>query len=111
MSKRNTQQRRHTIIAELSNLGEVSVDSLAKMFDTSEVTIRKDLAVLENSGLLLRRYGGAVPLPHEITEPKTEKLSKRKIIIAKTAASLIRDHNRIILDLSLIHIYEPPSPY
>jgi len=98
MSKRNTQQRRHTIIAELSNLGEVSVDSLAKMFDTSEVTIRKDLAVLENSGLLLRRYGGAVPLPHEITEPKTEKLSKRKIIIAKTAASLIRDHNRIILD-------------
>ena len=45
MSKRNTQQRRHTIIAELSNLGEVSVDSLAKMFDTSEVTIRKDLAV------------------------------------------------------------------
>ncbi|MFT5813827.1 MAG: DeoR/GlpR family transcriptional regulator of sugar metabolism, partial [Psychroserpens sp.] len=98
MSKRNTQQRRHTIIAELSNLGEVSVDSLAKMFETSEVTIRKDLAVLENSGLLLRRYGGAVPLPHEIIAPKTEKVSKRKIMIAKTAASLIRDHNRIILD-------------
>jgi DeoR/GlpR family transcriptional regulator of sugar metabolism len=98
MSKRNTQQRRHTIIAELSNLGEVSVDSLAKKFDTSEVTIRKDLAVLENSGLLLRRYGGAVPLPHEIIAPKTEKVSKRKIIIAKKAASLIRDHNRIILD-------------
>ena len=98
MSKRNTQQRRHTIITELNNLGEVSVDSLAKKFDTSEVTIRKDLAVLENSGLLLRRYGGAIPLPTDIIEPRTEKVSKRKILIAKKAASLINDHNRIILD-------------
>lgn len=98
MSKRNTQQRRHIIIAELNNHGEVSVDSLAKKFETSEVTIRKDLALLENSGLLLRRYGGAVPLPTEIIEPKNDKVSKRKVLIAKTAASLIRDHNRIILD-------------
>lgn len=98
MSKRNTQQRRHIIIAELNSHGEVSVDSLAKKFETSEVTIRKDLALLENSGLLLRRYGGAVPLPTEIIEPKNDKVSKRKVLIAKTAASLIRDHNRIILD-------------
>lgn len=98
MTKRNTKQRRHIIITELNLQGEVSVDQLAKMFDTSEVTIRKDLAALENSGLLLRRYGGAVPLPQELIEPKTEKLSKRKIAIAKKAASLIRDHNRIILD-------------
>ncbi|MGB1199702.1 MAG: DeoR/GlpR family DNA-binding transcription regulator [Thalassotalea sp.] len=98
MSKRNTQQRRHIIMAELNQQGEVSVDQLAKKFDTSEVTIRKDLAALENSGLLLRRYGGAVPLPSELIEPKTEKVSKRKISIAKKAASFIRDHNRIIID-------------
>ena len=98
MTKRNTKQRRHIIITELNSQGEVSVDQLAKMFDTSEVTIRKDLAALENSGLLLRRYGGAVPLPRELVEPKTEKLSKRKMAIAKKAASLIRDHNRIIID-------------
>ena len=42
MSKRNTQQRRHNIITDLNAQGEVSVDSLAKQFDTSEVTIRKD---------------------------------------------------------------------
>ena len=48
MSKRNTQQRRHNIIADLNAQGEVSVDSLAKQFDTSEVTIRKDLAALGN---------------------------------------------------------------
>ena len=68
MSKRNTQQRRHTIITELNKLGEVSVDQLATQFNTSEVTIRKDLAILETSGLLLRRYGGAIALPQEILQ-------------------------------------------
>ena len=98
MSKRNTQQRRHSIITELNINGEVSVDSLAKQFDISEVSIRKDLASLENSGLLLRRYGGAIALPREITEPKSEKLSLQKKAIAKYAATLVRDHNRIIID-------------
>ena len=98
MSKRNTQQRRHTIITELNQSGKVSVDQLAKQFNTSEVTIRKDLAALETSGLLLRRYGGAISLPKEIIEPKSENLSKRKLMIAKKAASMIRDHHRIIID-------------
>lgn len=98
MSKRNTQQRRHNIILDLNTQGEVSVDNLAKQFDTSEVTIRKDLAALESSGLLLRRYGGAVALPREITEARREDLSEQKRLIAKQAALLIRDHNRIIID-------------
>ncbi|MDV3443261.1 DeoR family transcriptional regulator, partial [Pseudomonas otitidis] len=55
MSKRNTPQRRHAILALLAEQGEVSVDALAKAFATSEVTIRKDLAALEANGLLLRR--------------------------------------------------------
>lgn len=98
MSKRNTQQRRHIIITELNANGQVSVDQLALRFETSEVTIRKDLAALENSGLLLRRYGGAVPLPQEITEVKPAALSSRKLAIAKAAAALIQDHHRVIID-------------
>jgi DeoR/GlpR family transcriptional regulator of sugar metabolism len=77
----------------------VSVEALAEHFSTSEVTIRKDLAALESNGLLLRRYGGAVPLPQEmIADPATEKVSLRKQALAKAAAELILDHNRIILD-------------
>lgn len=98
MSKRNTQQRRHIILTNLQKQGEVSVEQLSKQFETSEVTIRKDLAALEKSGLLLRRYGGAVPLPKEITESKHHKLSKRKKMIAELAAQQIKDHNRIIID-------------
>lgn len=98
MSKRNTQQRRHIIITNLNQDGEVSVEQLAKQFETSEVTIRKDLSALEKSGLLLRRYGGAVPLPQEITESKPDNLSQRKRAIAKAAAKLIKDHHRVIID-------------
>jgi len=99
MTKRNTQHRRRAIIEMLNGSGEVSVDLLAERFSTSEVTIRKDLSALESNGLLLRRYGGAVPVPQElIAPPSAEKVSIRKQLLAKAAADLIRDHNRIILD-------------
>ena len=83
--KRNTQQRRHAIVALVQEHGEVSVDDLTRRFDTSEVTIRKDLALLETSGLLLRRYGGAVALPAEIVSADAEKVSQRKMAIARAA--------------------------
>ncbi|MCV2885695.1 DeoR family transcriptional regulator [Aestuariibacter sp. AA17] len=98
MQKRNTQQRRRAIIERLNARGEVAVDELADVFSTSEVTIRKDLAELENNGLLMRKFGGAVPLPQTASEMSSEKVSKRKKCIAVEAAKLIRDHNRIIID-------------
>lgn len=96
MNRRNTQQRRHTIVSLINENGEVQVDELAQRFATSEVTIRKDLAELEKNGLLLRRYGGAVALPSELVSSETP--SQLKQAIADKAASLIRDHNRIIID-------------
>tara|TARA_R110002126_G_scaffold16500_13_gene65842 strand:- start:519 stop:1286 length:768 start_codon:yes stop_codon:yes gene_type:complete len=99
MNKRNTQQRRHLIVSQLQQQGELSVEQLAERFQTSEVTIRKDLTVLEQAGLLLRRYGGAVPVPQDfIADSSFEKVSKRKLAIAKAAAGLIKDHYRIIID-------------
>ena len=99
MTKRNTQQRRHAILQQVNELGEVSVEQLAEQFATSEVTIRKDLTALEQSGLLLRRYGGAMALLQEIVANSDEKLDPiRKMQIAKAAADLIKDHNRIIID-------------
>jgi DeoR/GlpR family transcriptional regulator of sugar metabolism len=75
------------------------VDELTRRFATSEVTIRKDLALLETGGLLLRRYGGAVALPSEMAvEPEVGVVSDRKLDIARAAAERIRDHNRIIID-------------
>lgn len=98
MSKRNTPQRRHSIISLLVERGEVSVDALAKRFDTSEVTIRKDLTVLENNGLLLRRYGGAVPVPQEMITDSGRQVAPLKQAIARAAVARIREHARIIID-------------
>nr|MBO2510945.1 XRE family transcriptional regulator [Gammaproteobacteria bacterium] len=97
MSKRDTAQRRHTILALLAEQGEVSVDELSKALSTSEVTIRKDLAALEKNGLLLRRYGGAVPLPQELINDN-QPVSQYKQVIARAAVGLIREHARIIID-------------
>ncbi|MGH8433003.1 MAG: DeoR/GlpR family DNA-binding transcription regulator [Pseudomonas sp.] len=98
MSKRNTPQRRHAILALLNEQGEVSVDELAKRFATSEVTIRKDLGALEKNGLLLRRYGGAVPMPQELIAENGQPISKYKQAIGRAAAGLLREHARIIID-------------
>lgn len=98
MSKRNTPQRRHSILALLNEQGEVSVDELAKRFMTSEVTVRKDLAALEKNGLLLRRYGGAVPLPQELIVDVSQAASGYKLAIARAGVECIREHARIIID-------------
>ncbi|MDP8079403.1 DeoR/GlpR family DNA-binding transcription regulator [Phocoenobacter skyensis] len=99
MSKRNTQQRRHLIATLVQEQGEVSVEQLSELFETSEVTIRKDLTTLEESGVLLRRYGGAIRIPSEfIDDQHIEYISKQKKAIAKLAAGCIREHNRIIID-------------
>ncbi|MBN6711272.1 DeoR family transcriptional regulator [Haemophilus haemoglobinophilus] len=96
---RNTQQRRHTIMQLLQERGEISVEQLVQHFDTSEVTIRKDLSALESTGFLLRKYGGAILMPQELLEENQEELlSNRKLAIAKAAAERIVDHNRIIVD-------------
>lgn len=83
----------------VDELGEISVEELSHKFDTSEVTIRKDLASLETNGLLLRRYGGAIALPKEVvTDELSGEVSNRKKSLANSAAELIRDHNRIVID-------------
>ena len=98
MSKRNTPQRRHSILALLNEQGEVSVDDLARHFATSEVTIRKDLAALESHGLLLRRYGGAVTMPQELIGEPGPRVSAIKQSIARAAVLRIKEHARIIID-------------
>jgi DeoR/GlpR family transcriptional regulator of sugar metabolism len=98
MQKRNTQQKRRSIVEQLNRTREVAVDELAKLFSTSEVTIRKDFVELESNGLLLRMFGGAILLPTSSSEFSDERVSPYKKAIAADAASLIKDHNRIIID-------------
>lgn len=74
------------------------MDELARRFETSEVTIRKDLAALESNGLLLRRYGGAVTVPQELITEPARQVAPLKRAIAGAAVARIREHARIIID-------------
>ncbi len=53
-------ERQNQIIEKLRIDKVVSVHELAGQFNTTDMTIRRDLAALERKGLITRSYGGAV---------------------------------------------------
>ena len=58
--ERFTISRRKKILEHIIDNGEVTVSSLSREFNVSEVTIRNDLEYLERKNLLLRARGGAI---------------------------------------------------
>jgi len=96
-------QRHQTIINLLEDLGAITVSDLVKEFKVSEMTIRRDLDVLENQGLLRRVHGGAVSRRGRSYEPpfmlRTSENLENKIRISQAAASLIQNGDSITLDV------------
>lgn len=97
MQKRNTSARRKAIVEWVNNHKQVQVETLVDAFSTSAVTIRKDLAKLEEDGLLLRNYGGASALHQSDTAPQN-MTTHRQYQIGQLAASLVQDNHRILVD-------------
>ena len=106
MARRQTSERRQSILNALHLHGRVQVDSLARSLNTSEVTIRKDLSALEQAGNLIRRYGGAISasntaVDHTLTVASPGpplKVSVRKKEIGRYAAQQVKNHSRILID-------------
>lgn len=81
--------------------GAVSLRELARVVQTSEVTVRRDVRALEAEGLLDRRHGGAV-LPGGFTResgfPQKSHLSTaEKTAIADLAAGLVGEGEAIVV--------------
>jgi DeoR family transcriptional regulator, aga operon transcriptional repressor len=99
----NEERRRH-ILEILNREGRVMVGDLAKHFRTSQVTIRKDLDVLQAEGRIYRSHGGALPTrgTSALDDPtlrEKEKLHrKEKLRIADAAAGMVREGQVVILD-------------
>lgn len=94
-------ERHEKILTKLNEKGKVEVPDLSESLDVSEVTIRKDLRILEDKGLLFRTHGGASKSnPYTSDKPLQEKEfvhSSEKNSIAKEACKLIGDTDSIIL--------------
>ncbi|WP_371503326.1 DeoR/GlpR family DNA-binding transcription regulator [Kitasatospora sp. NBC_00374] len=81
--------------------GAVSLRELARVVQTSEVTVRRDVRALEAEGLLDRRHGGAV-LPGGFSrEPgypqKTHLAAAEKSAIADLAAGLVEEGDAVVV--------------
>ncbi|WP_163100846.1 DeoR/GlpR family DNA-binding transcription regulator [Peribacillus alkalitolerans] len=97
-----TAERHQIILDLLTDSGVVDLQKLVQSTSSSESTIRRDLAYLEQRGLLKRIHGGATVPYSKIDEPnlldKSSKNSQAKKEIGKWAASLVRDGDCIYLD-------------
>lgn len=99
-----TQERRKKILDLLTEQGSATVAQLSEAFDSSESTIRRDLAALSNLGKLNKVHGGATVLSQEFLknedniEVKSLKNVDEKSKIAIYAASQINDDDFVYID-------------
>ena len=98
------ERRREQMVSYLSAHDRASVGELSLILGVSEVTIRKDLDVLESQGLLLRVHGGAMAsgrgrLELHFANREQEHLEEKRRI-AQAAAALVSSGQRIFLDAS-----------
>ena len=100
----NIEQRAQQIMQELLRSGRVVVEDLARQFDVSPSTIRRELRVLESKGLLRRTHGGAITIAPMLYEPfrhlssfqeQEEQRAGEKRRIGLAAAALIGDGETI----------------
>ena len=88
------QQRHALILSEIREHGGARVAELASLLDVSDMTVRRDLDVLADAGLVTKVHGGATkPDQHSAEEPGFEAKSLRntdeKSAIARLAAGLV----------------------
>ena len=95
------EERRRQIRLLIEENAQGTVNDLAQHFGVSAVTIRADLAALEDMGAVVRIHGGALPRrdSDELSIDVKRTLHRaEKIRIAAAAAELIKDAETVILD-------------
>jgi len=94
-------ERHKHILEALNKSGFVSVADLSKELDVTMVTIRKDLKILEDKGLLYRSHGSATPVSPYVND---RSVSEKKLVrveektkIALAAKDLVDEDDAIII--------------
>ncbi len=96
-------ERQETILDLLNENRVVGVKELAKHFNVSEMTIRRDLDYLEQNNKLTRTHGGGIRTNSFsfdlFMEDKLNLNRDAKNAIARKAVEFIKPHNMILLDV------------
>ncbi|WOK07938.1 DeoR/GlpR family DNA-binding transcription regulator [Imperialibacter roseus] len=94
----SSKARQKGILEQLKAGEELSVKELADLFETSDITIRRDLVALSEKGLLVRTHGGAM-LPESTSFHQKELRSNAaKASIGKLAASYVKTGDVVFMD-------------
>ena len=92
-------ERRARIVAALKDKRAVRVPTLSDELGVSEITIRRDLLLLEREGVLDRTYGGAVLKRQLASEPRWDDASSinvaEKDAVAAAAAEMIEPQDTV----------------
>jgi DeoR family transcriptional regulator, fructose operon transcriptional repressor len=95
------ENRRNKIIELLNVEKTLSLPALARHFDVSEITIRRDLEILEKKGLIDKTYGGASKRNVQVSEihylKQLTKMQKEKRHIANECVKRISNGSTILL--------------
>jgi DeoR family glycerol-3-phosphate regulon repressor len=94
-------ERREKIAAVVRETSRASVDELARMLDISRETVRRDLTLLSEQGLLRKVHGGAVQsqTAREGSLRDREASNRpQKIAIGRRAAQLFENGDSIFID-------------
>jgi DeoR/GlpR family transcriptional regulator of sugar metabolism len=96
------EERQQEILQLLHARGQISIADLSTRFSVSEMTLRRDLAQLENEGLLRRTHGGAVRTDSGSFEPPFAMRARfnleAKRTIAAAVAEEVADGQTVVLD-------------
>lgn len=103
-----SEERRDRILEKLNEEGRVLAKDLAEEYSLSIDSIRRDLSMMEEQGLLKRTYGGAIPIPNVRTMPQPP--SKRygegneyQNAIAKEAVTYIQEGQTVFIGGAATH--------
>ncbi|MFB9326309.1 DeoR/GlpR family DNA-binding transcription regulator [Paenibacillus aurantiacus] len=101
-------ERRDKILELLHTNGRVLAKDLADLFELSIDSIRRDLTLMEEKGLLKRTHGGAIPSLKVRTAPLPPDVRYRdgaphQDAIARKAASFIKEQDTVFIGSAGIH--------
>jgi DeoR/GlpR family transcriptional regulator of sugar metabolism len=94
-------ERQERIAEMVATRGKVRISHLTELFGVSEPTVRKDLTIMEQRGLLKRTHGGAVSIRPPVEQAMASRLAENaeaKRAIGKACVELLAPGEAIFLD-------------
>ncbi|WP_064093421.1 DeoR/GlpR family DNA-binding transcription regulator [Rossellomorea aquimaris] len=103
-----SEERRELIYEKIEKLGRILAKDLAEEFNVSIDSIRRDLSIMEEEGLIKRTHGGAISQPNVRQKPQHHLTrygdsNEYQNAIARKAIDFIQEGNTIFIGGAAIH--------